>query len=253
MNLSKTQVISKITYGLYIALMDPSILEMAKYCGYDFVRIDTEHSLYDIHAIANMIRTANLLGLTIFVRVADLAEITPILDFGADGIIVPGVDTKEKALEAIDKVKYAPLGHRGMSTCSRALQYSNLSGAKYRATANSKVMLMIQLESKASLQHLDDFLALEGIDMVGIGKNDLSQSLGISGDIDNPQITNAENLMIAKAIEYGKMPSIMTTSPSRIRDILRQGKGAITIGYDTKLVFQALKRQFNEMTAIQCC
>lgn len=253
MNLSKTQVISKITYGLYIALMDPFILEMAKYCGYDFVRIDTEHGLYDYHTVANMIRTANLLHLTIFVRVTDLAEITPILDFGADGIIVPGVDSKEKALEAIDKVKYAPLRHRGMSTCSRALQYGNIPGAEYRASANNKVKLMIQLESEAALHHLDDFLSLEGIDMVGIGKNDLSQSLGITGDINNPKIINAENLMIAKAIEYGKTPSIMTTSPSRIKEILRQGRASITIGYDTKLVFQALKRQFNEITEIKCC
>lgn len=240
-NLKNCSRNKQVTLGLYIATTDPAIVEMAAYAGFDFVRIDCEHMLFDKSVVANMIRTANNIGLPIFVRVAGLDDITGLLDFGASGIIIPGITNKQEAIEAVNLVKYAPLGARGMSTCGRSLQYGNVAAKEYRSQANEKISLLIQLESKEALKNIDEILSVDGIDMVATGKNDLSQALGVMGQTSHPEVIEAENNVIAKALEHGKIPALMGDTPERVDELIKRGVFCVTVGYDTKLILKALK------------
>ena len=240
---------SQNSFGLYIAMTDPAIVEMAAYAGFDFVRVDCEHMLFDKSTVAEMIRTANNIGLPVFVRVSSLEDITGLLDFGASGIIVPGIKNKEEAQQVVNLAKYAPLGERGMSTCARCLKYGDIAGKDYRAGANDLISIVLQLESKEALENIDEILSVEGIDMIATGKNDLSQAFGVIGQASHPMVIEAENNVVKKTLEYGKIPALMATTPDRVAELIKKGVYCITIGYDTKLIFKALKEYIGKFKA----
>jgi len=226
--------------GFYISIVDPSIIEMAKFAGFDFVRIDCEHALFDKAAVANMIRTATNIGMPVYVRVSSLEDITAFLDFGATGIIVPGISCKDDALKAISLAKYAPLGLRGMSTCARSLKYGNITQKDYLRTANERTKLIVQLETKEAMDNIDEILSLDGIDMVATGKNDLAQSFGLIGQANHRMVIDAENRMIEKTLACGKMPTLMGETPTRVAELIGKGVKNITVGYDAKFLMKAL-------------
>ena len=116
--------------GLYLEINCPSIIEMAKEAGFDFVRIDYEHALFDYSDLAEMTRTATLLDMPVQVRVSNFHDITKLLDFGVTGIVVPDVNTVERAQQAVEITKYYPIGSRGMFPSSRCLKISGCSSLK---------------------------------------------------------------------------------------------------------------------------
>ena len=154
------------SFGLNLALSDPIIVEMAAQAGFDFIRIDTEHMLYDPGTLKAMIRTARLLDLPIQVRVPDMSQVTALLDQGVSGIMIPHCSSREVAEEAVDAVKYAPLGHRGMTGSSRALDFGKYSMSHYSQWANDEVALIVQIEDAEGLKNIDEILSVEGVDMV---------------------------------------------------------------------------------------
>lgn len=231
-----------IVYGLYVNLIDPAIAEIAYYAGYDFIRIDCEHTMYDCSCVANIIRTASNIGLPAFVRVSNVSDITRLLDFGAQGIIVPHVSNKQAALEAVKLTKFAPIGERGLFGASRVRQYGN--GGElidFMHRANDEVSLVIQIEDQEALDNIDEILAVEGIDMVATGKNDLSQSLGFPGQANHPKVFEAEERVIKRAIEYGKIPTIIARTPERAAQLIEKGVSCISMGPETSILLKSLK------------
>lgn len=93
-------------FGLFVNLNDPSVVEMAHLAGFDFIRIDLEHKMYDPATVLSLIRTADHLDMAVQVRISDVSEVTRLLDAGADGIVVPGATSVESVQEAIDAIKY---------------------------------------------------------------------------------------------------------------------------------------------------
>ena len=108
--------------GLYISSPDPYTVEMAKKAGYDFIRIDNEHTRIDYSSIVELTRTANLLDMPVQIRVSNLDDITKFLDFGITGIVVPNVNSVERAKEAVELTKFYPLGSRGMCPICRCVK-----------------------------------------------------------------------------------------------------------------------------------
>lgn len=249
-NIKKRAADGQVSLGLYVATTDPAIVEMAAYAGFDFIRIDCEHMLFDKSVVADMIRTANNIDLPVFVRVSSLDDITGLLDFGASGLIVPGVSSKEDALRAVGLTKYAPLGERGMSTCGRCLKYGHIAQKDYLSEANEQVSLIVQLETKEALANIDDILSVAGIDMVATGKSDLAQSLGVIGQPNHPQVVEAENIVVTKALEYGKIPTLMGDTPEKVAELIKRGVLCVTVGYDTKLILKALKDYMGKFSGL---
>lgn len=231
--------------GLYMQSADPTVIEMAKWAGYDFIRIDNEHCMYDMSQLKELIRTAILCDMPCQVRVNDLNDITKILDAGATGIVVPDVNTVERAKEAIKAVKYYPIGERGMYPINypvgRHIKAAGCSNFKeYVAKANDIVTLTIQIEDVKAKPYLDEIISLEGIDMVSSGKGDISQSLGIPGETMNPEVLDMEEAIIKSALRCGKQPVVLALSKEHMQAKMALGEKVFTCGMDESIFADAL-------------
>lgn len=234
-------------FGLFVNLNDPTVVELAHLAGFDFIRIDLEHKMYDPVTVLSLIRTADLLGMAVQVRISSLSEVTRLLDAGAHGIVVPGTTSVASAKEAIDAVKYHPLGERGISGDARWLDYGQYRFIQKYPEANDNVALIVQMENKRALAHMDDILALEGIDMVATGRYDLSQALGIPGQNQHPDVLALEAQIIQKALAHGKMPMILAGTAQRVRELREMGVRAMTVTQDTKLLMNGMKQTLGEI------
>ena len=235
------------SFGLNIALMDPVVIEMAAKAGYDFVRLDFEHMLFDYRTAADMIRTARLLDMPLQIRVPDLAHASALLDLGVHGIMVPHTYSKEKAQEAVNAVKYAPLGDRGLSSAARVLGFGEQKLTDYAKTANDYVTLIVQIEDKEGIENIDEILSVPGVDMVATGKSDLSQALGVIGENKHPDVVAAEDLIIRKTLEHGKCPTLMVRGKKRLQELMDMGVYCFCINRDEKLLASAMKDFLNEL------
>lgn len=231
--------------GLYVMAKDPTLIEFAKMAGYDFIRIDYEHILFSASELRNLIRTAKLVGLMVQIRVPNMGEITKLLDMGVDSIVVTDVNTVEKAKEAIEAVKYWPLGQRGMYPVGRCVW--GKSWPEYLETANNEVSLGIQIESVAAKPILDEIIGLEGIDMISSGKQDISQSAGIPGKVSDPVVLDMEEAIVKTALKHGKVPICMATSKKRVDELMEMGQQVFTVDMDYELIRKAYKKYADEL------
>ena len=246
-NIKERAAAGLCSYGLNVGLSDPVIVEMAARAGYDFIRIDCEHMLFDNGTLMDMIRAARLLDLPVQLRVPDLSNASALLDLGASGLMVPHTASRQIAEQAVQATKYAPYGQRGMSGASRALNFGQYKMSDYSTWANDDVTLIVQIEDKSGLENIDDILSVPGVDMVATGTNDLSQALGIPGQNSHPDVLAAEDLVIRKALEYGKYPTLMVKSKKRIQELKEKGVRCFSLGRDETLLFSAMKESLEEL------
>jgi 2-keto-3-deoxy-L-rhamnonate aldolase RhmA len=238
---------NKCSFGLNISFVDPVILECAKQAGYDFVRLDCEHILFDKTTITTMLREARLLELPLQIRVPSLTDVTALLDMGAIGIMVPHLESESSAKAAVQAVKYAPLGDRGMTGAARVLGLGRIALKDYVAKANAEIVLIGQIESQEGLTNIDAILAVPGLDMVATGRNDLSQALGVPGQNTHPKVLAAEDLIIQKALAAGKQPTILVKNTTRLQELYRKGVRCFSIERDDLLFTKAAKAHLEIM------
>ena len=171
----------KLALGTYVTFADPQIVEVIGLAGYDAAFIDMEHTDFDLRLVGEMIRAADLAGVTSIVRVPDNDEklILRLLDAGAEGIIVPHVDGLEGARKAVDAVRYAPLGHRGGAAGTRAARFGTISWDEHCRQSNEQILLSVMTEDEKGVNDIEAIAALDGIDLVSIGPTDFSEYMGI--------------------------------------------------------------------------
>lgn len=238
--------------GLYISSLDPSTVELAKRANFDFIRIDDEHTLFDYSTLSELIRTATLLDMPVQVRVSRLDDVTKLLDFGATGIVVPDVNTAERAKEAVEVTKFSPLGSRGVFPPGRCVETAGCSSfAEYLKIANDIVSLAIQIEDIKVVECIDEIASLEGVDILSSGKADISQSVGVPGQTDHPRVKEAEELIIKKALEYGKQPVVMAGNRNRIKELHSMGVKAFMAGVDGEIILKAFRDNVRELKGVE--
>jgi len=178
----------KTLFGAIDGFASPDIIEMLGYGGCDFVIIDTEHGALGIETVQSLVTAARAAGTAPLVRVGapDPRQILQALDVGAFGIHVPTVNTKQEAERAVQAARYFPLGKRGLHASIRAAQYGNVTPAEYMTWANQEPLMLIAIETVEGVKNLPDILTVPGVDMIFIGPADLSHSLGIPFQFDNP-------------------------------------------------------------------
>ena len=245
-NILQAAINGKDTYGVYLSIPSPSIVEMCKFVGFDYVRFDMEHSLFSASEIRECLRTAHALGLPAWVRISSLSQITTLLDMGATGIIVPDVKSRKEVEAAVELVKYAPIGMRGMMPSGMPLRYGLDPIVPSMEVANREICLVVQIESQQAMNNIDEILSVPGLDMVSMGKQDMSQSLGVAGQGGHPDVVAAENLQIKKTLAAGKCPAPLVTSPERMRAFREMGVHCFTVAYDTPIVMGAFSNILNE-------
>ncbi|MGI6091652.1 MAG: HpcH/HpaI aldolase family protein [Negativicutes bacterium] len=229
--------------GTFLFSSETANIEMLGYGGFDFIIIDTEHSLNGIHNLAGLIRAAEVTGIVPIVRVMENkpALITKVLDSGAGGVLIPRVNTPEQAALAVKAAKYGPQGERGLAGIVRAAHYGFTPLKEYTAAQNSNSLVIVQIEDIAALDKVDEILAVEGVDGIFVGPADLSQSMGISGEFDNPEFKKVVKDVIRRGSQSGKITGIFSPTVKDAKLWQREGANFLAVGSDTMLFAQAVR------------
>lgn len=190
-------------------MRSPSVAEMLAAAGMDFFLLDTEHSPAGMETVADICRGARGAGIPCIVRVpAHTSEyVSRTLDIGADGLMLPRVDTAEQAAQIIRWAKYPPLGGRGMALGGAHRDYRPAPDAREALDeCNERTVVLIQIESREAVANLDAICRVPAIDVLLIGPTDLSGSYGKPGQLDDPEVEDA----MAQVVAAGKRHGIAT-------------------------------------------
>lgn len=188
--------------GLFMKTSDPGLVEAAGYAGMDFAILDTEHGPVNTERLQDLIRAAQNAGTVPIVRAGNFEMIAKALDLGAAGIQIPKISSADEAKRAVREAKFFPKGNRGLCRFVRAAHYSALSKEEYLSAANN-ALVILQLEGTEAVEHLDEIMSVDGIDIIFIGPYDLSQSLGFPGEITHPLVLNEMRKILAAAQKNG--------------------------------------------------
>ena len=186
--------------GVFMKSTDPAFVEATTHAGLDFVILDMEHGPADYKTVENLVRSTEGTNTLSIVRTPahEAWMISKALDTGAGGVQVPNISSIAEAKQAIKAAKFFPIGQRGVCRFVRAAEYGSTEKADYFKESNDTV-LVLMVEGQEGMSCIDEILDLEGIDVIFIGPYDLSQSLGIPGDIYNPIIQDHLKAIVEKA------------------------------------------------------
>ena len=213
--------------GTMITVFDnPELAKILKVCGFDFFVVDCEHGNFDYSAVAGICALAREAGIPAIIRIPEARRevVLKYMEMGAAGLLLPNCDTVEQAKALVEYSKYYPLGNRGVSLLRPHTGFEKVDVAtEYMKRCNDENVLMIQVESPTSLENLDKILSIEGIDSAFVGPNDLSQSMGIMGQYDNPHFIKAVEYVIATAKAKGKHSGIHMMAVPALQPWIEKG------------------------------
>ncbi|MEA3485690.1 MAG: aldolase/citrate lyase family protein [Candidatus Aerophobetes bacterium] len=180
----------KVAIGPFMKFTDPAAVEIGGFAGFDFVIIDTEHGPISIETAQNLIRAAEIAGITPIIRVKEnsSSSVLRALDIGAQGVEIPQISTREDALRAVEAAKFFPEGERGVCRFVRAAGYSSLEQYEYFESSNKEVMVIVHIEGVEGVKNLKDILTVKGLDVIFLGPYDLSSSCGLTGQVNHPLV-----------------------------------------------------------------
>ncbi len=235
--------------GSWITLNNYSIAEIMSDAGFDWLCVDMEHSVTDYSEAQQIILAIQSKGLKAFVRVGEnnTRIIKRVLDAGADGIIVPSVNSAAEAQKAVDSVKYPPYGKRGVGL-ARAQSYG-FGFDNYRDNASKEIKLIVQIEHIDAIRELDLIIQTEGVDGTFIGPYDLSGSLGKPGQWDDPEVKKAllEYEEIVK--KYDKWVGFHVIQPdyNLVNEKIEKGYNFIAFSLDVLFLGTLVRNQVSEL------
>lgn len=201
-----------------------------------------QHAPLTIETVQIMMQSLGETQSTPIVRVPwnDYALINSALDVGAQGIIIPFVNTKEDLERAIWAARYPPKGMRSYGPRRASLIYPN-----YVSTSNEEILVMPQIETKEALENLEDILSVEGVEAFFVGPNDLSMSLGVFSQWNHPLMEKALTKIIEVAESSGKKAGLLAPI-EEVRKTLKRGFKLVTIGRDFEYLTQAATKSLQE-------
>jgi 2-keto-3-deoxy-L-rhamnonate aldolase RhmA len=166
---------------------------IAAQAGFDAVYVDMEHSPVALETVSTLCAGAYGLGVTPLVRPPGHGAewISRVLDGGAQGLIVPHVSNATQARAIVTAARFPPLGHRSVMGPTPALAYRALPLGETNTTLNAETLLIVMIETPEGVERADEIAAVEGVDLLLIGSNDLCTELGIPGELQHPRLRAA--------------------------------------------------------------
>lgn len=238
--------------GTFTALNNPLAVESLRYTGLDYVIVDTEHSPVGIESAAAQIAAAQGAGLTALARANEISRtaVLRLLDVGAQGIVVPCVETVDEVRELVQYAKFAPLGNRGFCP-TRDGGWGHAAHAAsipaYMETCNRETLLLPQCETVGCLEHIEEITAMDGVDGIFVGPFDLSIALGRPGEFDAPEVHDAILRVQTACKRNGKLSMIFTGGPEASRQRFAEGYDSAAMGMDTLFYVEMYKKMVNEV------
>ena len=224
-------------FGCFVRYAEPSLVEYVAMLGWDFLVFDGEHGTLQAREVEDLCRAAELRGVTPLARVTTNQPHTILrfLDPGIHGVHVPYVNSPEAAEQAVRSVKYVPRGVRGLAG-TRASDWgvSEPLGA-YVERANRETLVVIHVETGEAVEQIEDYVKIDGIDVLFLGPTDLSQSLGHPGNAGHPDVVAAMDRVAEAVVPSDKVLGIYAGSVGMTRDWLDRGARYFTAGLESFL------------------
>lgn len=217
---------------------------LASQAGAEFVVYDMEHSGWSMETIRMLLATTPAAGCIPLVRVPVVQYhfIARALDMGAMGIMAPMVESGEQAAALVAAAKYPPNGRRGAAFSVAHDDYSGGDIVEKMRSADRETLLIAQIETAAGVQNVNEIAATDGIDVLWIGHFDLTNSLGIPGQFDDPRFTAAVDAVLAACRTHRKAPGFMAADVETGKKLLSQGFRMLSYGGDLWLYQTALRQ-----------
>lgn len=201
----------RVAVGTMVRMVgNPAVALIAANAGLDFIMLDLEQGSFSLETVENVFELGRSVGLGCFVRVPELSKgyVSRCLDLGATGVMVPMLESVEQARLLVHWAKFAPLGSRGFSGVGPHTGYRNRGGEgtiAFMAEANSETITIAQIETAQAIKHIESIAAVEGLDALLIGPNDLAISMGCPGDLMGEQMDRAIFRVAEAAQAHGKI------------------------------------------------
>lgn len=216
--------------------------QLARTAGFDWLFIDCEHNAMGIESATQIASAALAVGITPIVRVPGHEHwlASRMLDNGAQGIVVPHVDTPEVAARVVSQCKFPPLGHRSMGGALPQTRFASLTVGQASEQVNRETLLVVMIESPLGVENADAIAAVPGIDALLIGTTDLSLEMGIPGEFEHPRVVDAYERVIAACRRRGKHPGMGGMyAPRLLEKYIAMGARLILAGSDFSFLLQA--------------
>lgn len=235
----------KTVFGFVCRTLSPTVVELIGLTGFDFVWIDMEHTGADFCTVENLCRTADAANITSLVRVPDKSptNILRALEVGAAIVNVPNIEDRAEAEAVVRAAKYAPVGQRGYCASSRGTQYGVGSNATDAfAAANERTMVMVQIESVKGVDNATDICQVPGLSAVFVGLADLSQSMGITGQLHHPDLLDSARKVLKVSKAAGKISAMAVDTTDDAARWVGEGAQILCCGVDIPTISKTLLR-----------
>ncbi|MDR3698376.1 MAG: aldolase/citrate lyase family protein [Candidatus Sulfopaludibacter sp.] len=221
--------------------------------GFDYVFIDMEHGAYDLETVQDMIAACNMAGITPIVRVGELlySLVARLLDAGAQGIILPRVEDPKLLAEAMSWMRFPPVGKRGYGVNPTMVSYEGHTFAEIIEHQNRNTVSVVQFETRVAMERADELLSVPGVDIAMVGPADLSISLGVPGDFENPLMISTIGALIEKCNRHGVVPGIQTRSVAMAKAWAERGMRFVGAGAEHGLLLEKAKEAVSQLNQVR--
>jgi 2-keto-3-deoxy-L-rhamnonate aldolase RhmA len=226
-------------------------VKMLALSGHDFLWFDTEHSMYEWDTLLTLVQYSLAVGITPLVRVTDLQYplVARALDLGAQGIIIPRVETREEVERAVSYAKYPTVGRRGAGGRAR-YAYEAVGVGEAVTEANAETMVIVQVESPEAVANLHGIASVPGLDVVCIGPQDLSINLGIPGQVDHPTFIDTVKEIVAACSKQNIPVGMVSREAHTFRQWYDLGIRFLVCNSDGNYVVQGATRDVQTLREI---
>ncbi len=230
---------------------NPEIVVAIEAAGLDFFFVDTEHSRTGFDDVQTLVRVAKSAGVVPLVRVpqSEYFFLARMLDVGALGIINPRTESVEEVRRIVAAMKFPPLGRRGYGLRSIVTDLNPRGAAAEMEAANLESMVVVQMETQSCVNAIEEIVAVDGVDATMVGPFDLSVSLGIPGDFENPRFWSAFDRMVAACNRAGVAPGVHFGSTRMLQRARDHGARFLVCGTDMSILLNGFRTIRSEMDA----
>jgi 2-keto-3-deoxy-L-rhamnonate aldolase RhmA len=227
--------------GSWIGFADPYSVELMADLGFDWLLVDMEHIPLDRNSLRTILMSMKSGSAAPVVRLPSNSRdhFQTALDLGALGIVVPMIDSREDALQAVNFCRYPPIGTRGFSPTRASRYFQDLES--YANQANDEIALIVQVETPRAIANLEEIVTTEGIDGIFIGPGDLASFMNLATQTGHPEIESIVDGIIETVRAHGTPFGLPTWSPAECLNYVRRGACLLTIGSDLGFMSSAAR------------
>ena len=241
----------KVALGMNVRLgRSGDIARIAKTTGHDFIFIDAQHSIFTVETIGHIAQVALAIGIAPLVRVrsCDDPDTQVLLDNGVTGIVFPDVNNADEARRAVARAKYPPIGKRSVGGGYPIFDYRPLNTADAVPALQDNTLVVCMVETRDGLENVEEIAAVEGVDVIHVGSNDLLTALGRPGTFGSAEHIAALDKVIAAAKKHGKIPGVGgDRNIARQVDFIRKGAQFITTNSEIAFIIAEGSRVTGEL------